>query len=63
MLEPDSEEVLSLIRERLTIGQERYGPLDINTDQREWELEALEEALDLSVYLAIRLIHLRRQRS
>ena len=60
MLEPDSEEVLRLIRGRLEVGQHEYGRLDIDTDPRDWTGEGLEEALDLSVYLAIGLIRLRR---
>lgn len=59
-LEPDARSVLVLIAERMVAGQGQYGRLDISTDTRNMLVEALEEAADLSVYLAIEM--LRRSR-
>jgi len=63
MLEPggDEEDVLRVIRERVELGQKQYGKLDIARDEREWTKEALEETLDLCVYLAIRLVKILRK--
>lgn len=55
----DEEIVLREIEQRLKRGRTDYGDLDINNDRRNWINEALEEALDLSVYLSIQLIKLR----
>lgn len=52
----DEEEVLRVLRGRLEMGQKQYGKLDIARDGREWTKEAMEETLDLCVYLAIRLV-------
>ena len=54
-----NNEVTDLIRERLDVGRKRYGghlPLD---DGRDWLEEAIEEALDMSVYLSAYLIKIR----
>jgi hypothetical protein len=55
-LEPDAVRVLEAIRDRLRAGRRQYGDLDIATDVRDWSREAAEEAQDLAVYLAIRLL-------
>lgn len=52
-LEGDELRVLVAIGERLTLGRRAYGPLVVAGDRRDWRKEAHEEALDLSVYLAI----------
>lgn len=43
--------VLERMRDRLRVGQENYGPLKPISDARNWNHEALEEAIDLCVYL------------
>lgn len=48
--------VMQAIERRLRMGLKQYGPLDIRHDPRRWTKEALEEALDGMVYLAIALI-------
>lgn len=53
----DEDRIVELIRERLVRGEREYGSLDLAHDGRSWALEALEEALDLSVYLAA--LHMR----
>jgi len=58
----DEAAVLGLVRERLELGRMRYGDLDLMRDQRDRLVEGLEEALDLSIYLAAELLRLRRLR-
>ena len=49
------------IAERLEIGKREYGhQVDIN-DGRNWVKEALEEALDLSVYISAKLLQLEEE--
>lgn len=60
-LSPDEEEVLALIRKRLDLGRQQYGPLDLNTASDDYLNEALEEVLDLAIYLTFRLIQLQRR--
>lgn len=55
-LRGDELRVLVAIAERLAMGRKQYGPLVIDRDSRDWRKEASEEALDLSVYLAIDLL-------
>jgi hypothetical protein len=52
----DESRVLEAIAARLRLGRRVYGPLDIEGDARDWRREALEEALDLAVYLAAALL-------
>lgn len=47
--------VLYRIAERLKEGQRIYGLLDLAADRRDWDREAQQEAMDLSVYLACKL--------
>ena len=51
-------EILDLIEERLLIGERKYGNENVINDGRDFVQEALEEALDCSVYLAARLLEL-----
>lgn len=55
-LGPDEQRVLLRIAERLVLGCAQYGQLNIASDRRNWTEEAAQEALDLSVYLAIRTV-------
>jgi hypothetical protein len=55
-MEPDAVSVLHAIAGRLQMGRRQYGDLKIALDQRDWRKEAGEEALDMSVYLAIGLL-------
>jgi hypothetical protein len=52
--------LLVTIAARLWSGQTRYGPFDLARDRRNFRREALEEALDLGVYLAA-VLHQNRQ--
>lgn len=55
-LGPDELRVMHELAKRLWAGQTTYGRLNISRDTRDWTREASEEALDLSVYLAIRIL-------
>jgi len=65
-LQENEHKVMSLINERLELGRNRYGgDIPINGEKNRDNLkEAIEEALDLSIYLASVLIekqsHLER---
>ena len=52
----DERRVAVAVIERLRMGRERYGELQLAVDTRDWRQEAAEEALDLAVYQAIRCI-------
>lgn len=52
----DERRVLTLIAERLLMGQSQYGVLDMATDPRDWRKEALEECADGLVYAAVALM-------
>ena len=54
-------EILDLIGKRLVKGEQRYGKENISSDNRDFVQEALEEALDCSVYLAGHLIELQEK--
>lgn len=51
--------MVEMLVERLDSGRKLYGPWEVD-DQRDNLAEALEEALDLSNYLAAELVRLRR---
>lgn len=55
----DEQLVLALIADRLEVGRQTYGDLDVLQPKREWAHEALEEALDQAVYLAALSLQLR----
>lgn len=55
-LDEDEVNVLLTIAHRLAMGQQRYGPLVILRDRRDWAKEASEELLDGCVYLAIKAL-------
>lgn len=56
----DELAVLCLVAERLKIGRERYGDLQVATDRRDFGVEALEETADGLVYAAAALIRCGR---
>ena len=53
--------ILDLIGKRLTKGEKKYGKENITSDGRDFVEEALEEALDCSVYLAGHLIEIQEK--
>lgn len=48
----DELDVLGWVVERLELGRERYGPLDLG-DGRRWRAEGREELADVLVYAAM----------
>ena len=56
-----NNQIVKLIRKRLVKGEKRYGKQNIASDGRDFVQEALEEALDCSVYLAGQLIEIQAQ--
>ena len=57
-----NKKILNLIEERLLVGEKRYGHENVANDGRDFEKEALEEALDCAVYLAAKLIEINDRR-
>ena len=57
-LPSDERAVIRAIDKRLRMGLKQYGRLDVRKDPRRWTKEALEEALDLTVYLTCALMRL-----
>ena len=56
-----NNQIVKLIRGRLIKGEQRYGKQNIVSDGRDFVQEALEEALDCSVYLAGQLIEIQEK--
>ena len=64
-----NEEILDLIKSRLDLGKKRYGHGIIidddttayGTERSSWTIMALEEILDMAVYVSARLIQVRRR--
>jgi len=64
LLDPDflmdcNEEIKPLIAERMEKGRKEYGHGLLQNSGYDWLQEALEEALDLSIYLSAKLIELK----
>ena len=58
-----NKEILNLIEERLDEGKRKYGHENVETDGRNFITEALEEILDCCVYVAAKLIEVRKEMS
>lgn len=64
-----NEEIMDLIRSRLEIGKTRYGhgivleddTTKYGTERNSWTIMALEEILDMAVYVSARLIQVLRE--
>tara|TARA_R100001530_G_scaffold3566_4_gene5200 strand:- start:1964 stop:2155 length:192 start_codon:yes stop_codon:yes gene_type:complete len=59
MSERINERIIDKIRSRLDVGAKKYGEEILDTDPREWVQEALEEVLDLAVYISAQLIRIK----
>ena len=57
-----NERILELIKERLEEGKKKYGHENVETDDRDFIVEALEEILDCSVYVAAKLIEIQTRK-
>lgn len=51
-----NDQILDLIRERMAKGRAQYGHGLMRDAGYNWVKEALEEALDLAIYVSARLI-------
>ena len=55
-----NKEIVEAIKERLEMGKKEYPEeLDVQ-DGRDWVKEALEEALDLSIYITAKLMQMEQ---
>ena len=54
-------DILDLIQKRMAQGRVTYGHGLKEDSGYDWVKEALEEALDLSIYLSARLVELQRR--
>ena len=54
-----NEEIKELIAERMEKGRKAYGHGLMQNSGYDWVQEALEEALDLSIYLSAKLIEIK----
>ncbi len=61
-LEPDCEEILDLLRERMTQGRKEYGDMDVtqHTDEQD-DTETIEELVDAIVYQCRKIIRNKRK--
>jgi len=55
-----NKEIMEYIESRLDKGQQTYGQEVQLTDERNFVVEALEEALDMAVYLSAQLIRIKK---
>ena len=55
-----NNDILDLIGKRLIKGEKKYGHENVASDGRDFEKEALEEALDCAVYLAAKIVENRK---
>lgn len=58
-----NKKIIKLVEERLDLGAKKYGKQNISSDGRDFTLEALEEALDMIVYISARLLEIRERES
>ena len=56
-----NKKILNLIEERLLVGEKKYGNENVTNDGRDFVKEALEESLDLAVYLSAKLIEIKEK--
>ena len=56
-----NKKILKLVEQRLLVGEKKYGNENVTNDGRDFIKEALEESLDLAVYLAARLIEIEKK--
>lgn len=56
-----NSEILRLIEARMAKGRAQYGHGLLADSGYDWVQEALEEALDLSIYVAARLVEIQKK--
>ena len=57
-----NDRIVDLIKERMEKGRAQYGHGLKEDSGYDWVQEALEEALDLSIYVAARLVEIKTKR-
>lgn len=57
-----NSDIQKLISERLEKGRQTYGHELLPDAGYDWVQEALEEALDLAIYVSARLVEIKRSR-
>jgi hypothetical protein len=55
-------EILRLIESRMAKGRKQYGHGLLQDSGLDWVQEALEEALDLSIYVAAKLVEIQNKK-
>ena len=56
-----NNEIIELIKQRMDKGKREYGHGLIQNSGYDWVKEALDEALDLAVYLSAKLIEIQNE--
>ena len=56
-----NKKILRLVKERLLVGEKKYGNENVISDGRDFIKEALEESLDLAVYVSAKLIEIKQK--
>jgi hypothetical protein len=59
MADEMNDRILDLVKERMAKGRAQYGHGLLEKSGYDWVQEALEEALDLSIYVAARLVEIK----
>ena len=54
-----NNEIINLVKSRMEKGRKEYGHGLLQNSGYDWVQEALEEALDLSIYLSAKLIEIK----
>ena len=54
-----NDQIIDLIKQRMEKGRKEYGHGIVQNSGYDWLNEALEEALDMSVYLAAKIIEIK----
>ena len=57
-----NKKILRLIKDRLLVGERKYGHENVINDGRDFIKESLEEALDCAVYLAAKLVEIQNKK-
>ena len=55
-----NKEIIEMIVKRLEMGASKYGKENLTSDGRNFTQEALEECLDMMVYICAKLIEIRK---
>jgi hypothetical protein len=56
-----NSDIIELIEGRLEKGKQQYGHELLENSGYDWVNEALEEALDLAIYISARLVEIKKK--